>query len=203
MLKYYIYISATKVNMLYPQIPPEFLATAEAELKVNLGILSTGIKSRNPDPPSELAGRVGVVAKYIREHDKVGTPESPNTWFHASARFRWGVLRDYAADIALFGGRIGERLVVLLGSSDSLVGAAQSVEAQHALNYYTLRFFNEVVRARTELVGRQPPAGSWKDVVEFGLTALPDTEHQVEFLARVLHEEGNLLVATPLYVSLA
>jgi Family of unknown function (DUF7019) len=32
-----------ETDMLYPQIPPDFLAAAEAEVKVNLGVISTGL----------------------------------------------------------------------------------------------------------------------------------------------------------------
>jgi hypothetical protein len=53
MLKYYVYISKPKVDMLYPQIPAGFLAGPEAEVKVSLGIISSGVKSRSPDPPDE------------------------------------------------------------------------------------------------------------------------------------------------------
>ena len=56
MLKYYIYISETKVNMLYPQIPAAFLSAAEAEVKVSLGVVSTSLKSRGPEQAKELAG---------------------------------------------------------------------------------------------------------------------------------------------------
>lgn len=189
--------------MLYPQIPPDFLAAAEAELKVNLGVISTGLKSRSPDPPKELAGRTGVLAEYIRKYEKVGSPDAPETWFQSEARLRWGVVREYASDIALFGGRIGNRTVALLGSSESILGAAETGESQHALFYYTLRFFNGVLDGHAQLTGEQPPYFSWRDAVDIGLRALPGTEHQVNFLARVVYAERELLVGTPLYVALA
>jgi hypothetical protein len=203
MLKYYIYISKTKVDMLYPQIPPDFLAAAEAEVKVHLGVISTGLKSRSPEPPKELAGRTGVLADYIRNHEDVGTPDAPQTWFQAVAQLRWGVVREYASDIALFGGRVGARTVALLGSSESILGAAETSEAQHAPFYYTLRFFNGVLEGHAELARERPPNFSWRDAVDIGLRTLPKTEHQIEFLARVIHAEGDLLVGTPLYVALA
>jgi len=59
MLKYYVYISATKVGMLYPQIPADFLRGAEAELKINLGVISTSVKSRGPEEAKELSASSG------------------------------------------------------------------------------------------------------------------------------------------------
>lgn len=203
MLRYYIYISKTKVDMLYPQIPADFLAAAEAEVRINLGVISTGLKSRSPEAPKELAGRAGVLAEYIRKHEEVGTPDAPKTWFQSAARLKWGVVREYASDIALFGGRIGNRTVALLGSSESILGAAETAETQHAPFYYTLGFFNGVLDGYAELAGSEPPYFSWRDAVDIGLRALPNTEHQIDFLARVVHAEGDLLVGTPLYVALA
>ena len=168
-----------------------------------VGVMSAGLKSRSPEAPKELAGRTGVLAAYIRKREQVGTPDSPQTWFQCAARLKWGIVREYASDIALFGGRIGNRTVALLGSSESILGAAESAESQHAPFYYTLRFFNGVLEGHAELAGTQPPYFSWNDAVDIGLRALPDTEHQIEFLARVVHTEGDLLVGTPLYVALA
>ncbi|MFL6546991.1 MAG: DUF7019 family protein [Candidatus Udaeobacter sp.] len=45
-MKYYLYISGTKVDMLYPQLPPAFLRGAEADFKINLGIVSSGVKAQ-------------------------------------------------------------------------------------------------------------------------------------------------------------
>jgi hypothetical protein len=201
-LKYFVYISKTKVDMLFPQIPPAFLAGAEAELKVNLAVFSAGLTSRNADPPTELAGRVGALAKYIREHEKVGTLDAPGDWVYGTEWLRWGVVKEYASDIALFGGRVTDRTAALLGSRDSILGNPDTGKASHAPFYYTLRFFNDVVQGRAELGGEKPPYYSWREAVDIGLRALPNSPNRLEFLAKVLHLEGELVVATPLYVAL-
>jgi len=203
MLKYYVYISETKVSMLYPQIPSAFLSTAEAELKVNLGVVSTGLKSRSPEQTKELAGRVGVLAAYLRKHEKIGTLDEPQTWFQAVADLHWGVVTEYASDIAFFGGRVGDRTLALLGSSESIVGAAQTSESQHASYYYTLKFFNGVVKGQARLTNDKPPYHSWHGAVEIALGALPESTSRLDFLARLIHQDGDLLVGTPLYVAFA
>jgi hypothetical protein len=202
MLKYYIYISETKVNMLYPQIPAAFLSAAESEVKVSLGVVSTSLKSRGPEQAKELAGRVGVVAGYLRKHEKVGTPAEPQTWFQAEADLRWGVVREYASDIAFFGGRVGSRMLALLGSSESIVGAAQTSEAQHAPYYYTLRFMNGIVEGQADLGRAKMPYYSWPQAVEIANAALVGSMTRLEFLARLVHQEGDLVVGTPIYVAL-
>lgn len=202
MLRYYIYISETKVNMLYPQIPPAFLATAEAEFRVNLGVVSTSLKSRSPEQAKELAGRVGILAAYLRKHEKVGTPGEPQTWFEAEADLRWGVIREYASDIAFFGGRVGACMLALIGSSESVVGAAQTSEAQHAPYYYTLKFMNGIVEGQADLGRAKMPYYSWPQAVEIANAALVGSMTRLEFLARLVHQEGDLVVGTPIYVAL-
>ena len=201
MLKYYVYISRTKVDMLYPQIPPDALAAAEAEVKLSLGVISTGFRKRRPEPSRELAARASVVAAYIRKHEDVGTPQSPQAWSEAVTPLRWGVVHRYASDIALFAGQVGDVTVALLGSSTSIVGTSSTTEAQHGLFYYTLEFFNTVLE-RDALVRQEPPYYTWPDAVEIGMGALPQTPYNMEFLARVVHTENSLVIASPLYVAL-
>lgn len=78
--KYYVYISATKVDMLYSQIPPAFLKGAESEIKVNLGVISTSLKGRGPDEAKELPARLAAVSSYIRNEDEIGTVLHPKQW---------------------------------------------------------------------------------------------------------------------------
>src|SRR4051794_14745891 len=99
-LRYYVYISATKVEMLYSQVPPAFLKGAEAELKVNLGIISTSLKGRGPEEARELPARVAAVSSYLRDQNEVGTVEDPKAWIEGVVPMRWGCVREYASDIA-------------------------------------------------------------------------------------------------------
>ncbi len=203
MLKYYLYVSATKVAMLYPQIPPSFFSAAEAELKISVGIASAAVKSRSEAPPTELAGRVASVAAFLRKHDAVGTASSERDWFEGTARFRWGVVRDYASDLALFVGQTTGRTVALIGSSESMIGAAQTKDAEHQSYYYALKFLNNVLRDKYKLDSEPPPyTKSWREAVAIGQRALPQEEQELEFFARLLYREGDLVIGTPLYVAL-
>jgi hypothetical protein len=76
-VKYYVYISASKVGMLYPQIPSSFLKGAEAELKVNIGVISTGIKARGPEDVKELPAQIPAIESYLRNQKQIGTVDEP------------------------------------------------------------------------------------------------------------------------------
>ncbi len=214
-LRYYVYISTTKVDMLFPQIPAAFLKGAEAELKINLGVVSTSIKGKGPEDAKELAARVGVVEAYLKDQEDVGTVENPKRWIEGIARLRWGCVQEYASDIAFFGGKIGGRTVALLGSSESVLGAPQMGSANHAPFYYTLQFFNQMLKNRhfkegnlfdsPQMEGKEgkPPYYSYPESIQIAYDALAGSEAILQFSALVLHTEKNLIVATPLYVALA
>jgi hypothetical protein len=220
MLKYYLYISRTKVDMLFPQIPRDVLAGIEPEVRVNLGLLSGGVKRGRVPPPDELPYRLAVVVAYIRKHEKVGTPANPETWVEAVAPLQFGVVGEHEADIAFFGGLVDDQILALIGSSESIVGGVQTTEAQHAPLYYTLRFLNESLfndgfRApdtRQTILGArpdgeanwdQPPSVTWRQAVEIAMQAIPRAPQTMEFLARIIHTEARLVVGTPLYVALS
>jgi hypothetical protein len=201
MLKYYLYISQAKVDMLFPQIPASFLSGAEAEWKLNLGVTSVGLKSRSPEKPTELTGRVSSVAAYIRQHELVGTTQSPAAWFQGTEKFRWGVLRDYVADIVLFAGTSAGKTIALLGSKESIVGASQNAGTDHGIEYYTLRFLNGVVRGSEQIEPRERSC-AWSPRLSTARSALPEHEQELEYLARFIHAEDDLIIGTPLYVAL-
>jgi hypothetical protein len=213
MLKYYVYISATKVNMLYPQIPPAFLRGAEAELKINLGVISTTVKGRGPEEATELPARVAAVQSYLRNENAVGSIENPRQWTEGSMPMRWGRVSEYASDIAFFGGVAGKKRVALIGSSDSLIGTPQSAEANHGPFYYQLKFFNAMLESKgfkagdSQLTAPHEESNvvqnNYASLVGVALDALPSSEQSLDFLALVLQNEPNLIVATPLYVALA
>jgi hypothetical protein len=128
---------------------------------------------------------------------------------------RWGCVAEYASDIAFFGGRLGGKTIALLGSSDSIIGAPNRADSNHAPFYYTLRFFNQMLQRQScklkdggsptlEETGEDnPPYYGYAESVSIARRALKGSDANLEFLALVLHQEDKLVVATPLYVALA
>lgn len=199
--------------MLYPQIPSAFLKGAEAELKINLGVISTTVKGRGPDAATELPAQVAAVQSYLRDENAVGSIDNPKEWIEGSMPMRWGCVSEYASDIAFFGGATGSKTVALIGSSESMIGTSQSASANHAPLYYKLKFLNTLLESYGFKASNLPLTASEKetapvqpdyaDLVGLALNALPHFEESLEFFALVLKNEPNLIVATPLYVAMA
>jgi hypothetical protein len=139
-LRYYVYISQTKLEILTPQIPARFLRSVEAEIKINAAVLTAGVKKSISDPSPELAAKAGVLGDYLeKQRGWVGTVANPGRFVKGVARLQYGVMQDYWAELALFGGVVDEVKLALIGSPASLIGAAADASANHSLNYYVLK----------------------------------------------------------------
>lgn len=199
--KYYLYISATKLDNLLPQIPRAFVESFEAEFKVSVGLLSAAVRSTPTDSAAELSARVGLLSTYLDEVERIGSVMLPERYVRGTASLRYGVVGEYASELAFFGGVVDDVKVGLIGSPASMVGEVSRSEANHAPYYYTLTFLNRIAGSDSEVVD-EPPYYSHSAAIDIALDALPATPYRVEFLARTLYSKSDVLVATPIYVAL-
>lgn len=200
-MKYYVYVSRTKVDMLYAQLPPDFLKGISAEVKVNVGVLSGTLKGTSDANDSNLLQPLHAVSEYIRKREYIGTINSPGTYISDTSSLKYGIVSEYASDIAFFGGVIGSNTLALIGSSTSLIGETERADANHSSYYYTLKFLNNAVNYG-QTKGENPPFHSFTEAAWIALKALPPLTYNLEFLAKVLHREKGLIVGTPIYVAM-
>ena len=213
---FYIYVSQTKVEMLVPQIPASHLRSLEAEIKVNVAAFAVGVKKPAFAPSPELTAKTKVLSDYLEKQEGwVGTVAKPGRYVKGIASLRYGRIGNYVAGLAFFGGDVDGVKVGLIGSPESLIGAADSPATDHSLDHYLLTFLNGVAREATD-----PPVHpafvadeDWLEseggngyayAVDRALRpgVLPH-EHRLEFLAKTLFQDDGLLVATPIYVAFA
>ena len=201
-MKYYIYISKTKVEMLYPQIPPDFLEGASTEIKVNLGVVSMTLKGGKTSTEAELPEKLAAVTEFILARKEVGTIDAPKSYIRGTLPLKYSLLGNYGLDIAFFGGVFNGIKVGLIGSSSSLVGHVEKVETSHAADDYVLSFLKKMTESDDEQSPAYPRYLSFEEAIQFALDNVRASVHDLDFLARVLHKEGDLLVATPMYVAM-
>jgi hypothetical protein len=89
-LKYYLYISDTKVDILFAQIPRNILKKISADLNINLGVVSVSLKEKQSE--QTRYDKVKVVSDYIENHLDVGDVDHPQAYFKATVSMRWGEL---------------------------------------------------------------------------------------------------------------
>jgi hypothetical protein len=201
--------------MLFPQIPPDFFRGAEAEIKVDLGIFSGGLKAPGPEEPKELVQRVALVSSYIRKHENVGTVSDPTNWISGKAGVRFGVLEEPGRDpeyaklreeIVFFGEEIDGKKVALIGSAGSLVGAIEKAPCRHW--GYDGMFLQEVADLQyAETVTQKTRHDHSTRLIEvafdFAINHVASTRKEIEFLARVVYSDQRVVMASPIYVAFA
>jgi hypothetical protein len=124
-IKYYAYISDTKVDMLYPQIPPPLLNGIAAELKIDLKLFGTGFGATFKGNQSEETrySKLRIVEKYIEKHLDVGTIEAPKSYFRGTLSMLWGPFPGDRPEIVYFGGFTGNTVLGLGGSLHHIIGS--------------------------------------------------------------------------------
>jgi TIR domain len=95
-LRYFVYVSDTKLEMLFEQIDPKLLRRLSVEAKVDLKL--AGLTIRNAEQPTlTRMAKLNVVERYIDRHHEVGALQQPGTqYFRARMPVRWGWLDDYS-----------------------------------------------------------------------------------------------------------
>ncbi|MFE5681708.1 DUF7019 family protein [Streptomyces sp. NPDC056512] len=125
-LRYFLYVSDVKLDMLYEQIDPAQRRRVSAEVKVDLKLASMTLKQADEPQATRLA-KLRMVERYIDTHHHVGTIHAPGqSYFRGSMPMRWGWLWDGMAGpraTAFFKGREGSDVVVLAGSRRHVLGS--------------------------------------------------------------------------------
>jgi hypothetical protein len=129
-LRYFIYVSDAKLEMLFDQIHADLRRRLSAEAKVDLKLASLSIKAAEEPAPTRMA-KLKVVERYIDSNHDVGTIESPGfQYFRGTMAMRWGaLLEDETARVVYFFGKRDGHAVFLGGSRNHVLGEP-TVEAQ-------------------------------------------------------------------------
>lgn len=131
-LKYYLYISDAKVDMLFPQIPRGFLDGLAGELKLNVGILNASLKQDSL--PENRYSKLEVVKRYIERNMEIGDIDSPREYFYGSGYVRWGKIDP---DLVYFMGKTEKTIFGLGGSLHHITGSnvqTQSLSFAYSFN---------------------------------------------------------------------
>jgi hypothetical protein len=199
-MRYYLYVSVTKVEMLHSQIGMSHFGKLKTGLKLKLGIAEASIESETAN--KALFDKAEEVRSKLISQSKTGSLERPKSYIDDVANLSFGHVREYASSIAFFGGFVGNKKVALIGAASSLVGAVPAAEANHAPYYYTMKFMNGALEHNTS-IRKLPYVDSLEQAVDIAQAAVITPPEPLAFTALVLHNSPNLLVATPVFVARA
>ncbi len=124
-MKYYIYVSDTKVDMLYAQIPQSFLSKISVELKIDAKILSTTFK--RPSSEENRYSKLEILSRYIQENEKVGTSDFHDNYIQDRLPMRW----MSHGNLVYFSGAGNKSIIGLAGSSRNVLGFIETKYEGH------------------------------------------------------------------------
>lgn len=207
-IKYYLYLSKVKIDMLWGQISMNDRESISAELKVNLGVLSAGIKSQ--DKEETIYSQLKVVSEYLRKNNHIGTLHNTDKFFKGTMDMSWQELSFYTdpnfkEKMVLFSG-VDEKtgkIVGLVGSATHIIGMKNIEPA--SLGYAKPSFWMKIseelnppseeeifdnigdVYAQINYQGRRRKDGPPKQ--------------KLEFIAKTYISKDGFILGSPIYVA--
>ncbi len=144
-MKYYIYISDTKVDMLYPQIPKSILKQIASSLSIDLKLLGAEINigAKGGSSDETRYSKVQIVSEYIEKHLDVGTIDAASTYFKGTLPMRWGLLGDYSI---YFTGITNRTYIGLGGSLKHVLGANSGSAPIGIQSSHMHKIFADIIR---------------------------------------------------------
>jgi hypothetical protein len=210
-MKYYIYISDAKVDMLFPQVPHDIKKKVATEWKMDLKLLSASRRTETESDDNRVA-RLETVIDFIREYGNLGSVDAPDEYIQDTLLMRWGPSKD--EDGMVYFSSKTDRTIVGLGGSMRHVIGSNSGEARPYSHFVfdALKFLSQQLRVQA----RNSKAKQARNAVESATQWMVGPQQRLEFVAKRLsywdklppdfeRDEGHTCVlwATPLYVAMA
>ncbi|GAB7051275.1 DUF7019 family protein [Catenuloplanes indicus] len=198
-LRYYLYISDSKVDILLPQIDPAFGRTRETEIGFNLRVAAG---KRKVEATSDRIARLDRVVRYLDDFADVGTVDEPGQYFRGRMRMRWGPV---GGELVWFAGATSRTVVGLGGSRAHVAGEGEPSGSS------TLPGMVEGLRSVLAEEGGAEALAT----VHLAARQLRGTEQELEFVAKRLGQGPSpypeldpragmtVLVGSPIFVALA
>ena len=223
-MKYYIYISDAKVDMLFPQVPHDIKKKVATEWKMDLKLLSASRRVETESEDNRIA-RLETVVEFIRRYGNLGSIEQPDQFVEDILPMRWGPLGDGDIQLVYFAGKVDHTVVGLGGSMKHVIGSSlkggcgMSAEPTLALEEIFAREGKNEIRDSLASDDRESERDAFELVLEATRSTLGPLQ-LVDFMAKRLmfwngdvwpgesdNERNRLsgtriLLATPLYVAL-
>ena len=209
-MKYYVYISDAKIDMLLPQVPHEAKKKIATEFGVDLKIFKVGRKSEEEIEDNRIT-RLDAVVTFLREYGNLGSVEEPDEFFEGNQEMAMAC----DSEGVLFTSSSEELALCLAGSQRHLIGNYEAgdgnrMESNSMGIYRMLREYEKKGRIIESLAGATP-----EDSIRFlAMDFSRDTQfpkHRLEFIAKSLFQAhisvpgeftGLVLLGTPLYVAM-
>ncbi|HET6852469.1 MAG TPA: SAVMC3_10250 family protein [Pyrinomonadaceae bacterium] len=217
-MKYYIYVSDSKVDMLLSQMPRDAKRKIATEFKIDLKLLGASRKAETEYEENRFT-RLDAVVSFVRQYGNLGTIDKPDEYIEDTLPMRW-VHYPYEADkelpVVYFGGSTDRTIVGLGGSEKHLIGITpQATVSSHSFAPTLVACLEEELKLNLGLNPYALGEEAWRYAVFWTTTHMKGLKQRYEFMAkRLLYgsdefsdgaagHERKILLATPLYIAMA
>ncbi len=210
-MKYYLYLSQSKIEMLFPQIPNSEKERIATELKLDLKIFSVSFKDQIEK--DTLFSMMKIVENYIAKKEDIGSIDYPGSYFKGESLMTYGIFKNYASDLTFFKTETDESILILIGRTKNIIGISNPEEVLHlgelSPNYYFLKYVNEILKQHNDIIpiNKSPwtPENLTK-ILKKSIEQVDGPEQNLSFLAKKLYhietDTKNIILGTPIYVEL-
>ena len=211
-MKFYLYISDAKVDMLLPQIPHDVKKKTAVTFGLDLKVLKAERQSESETEDNRIT-RLEAVVSFIRDNGPVGSVDAPQSYIYDTLALE-AVDMETEAEAGdgsgvYFSGQTARTMFGLAGSSKHLLG---SEGLPDSFSRSTLHAITKWLRASARLNETPLVARRMYDAV-YDLAVQSLRSQRLEFLARQLafckdyrptpaSPQKNVLLATPLYIAM-
>ena len=210
-MRYYVYISDAKLEMIYEQVPVSARETIASELNINFGIVQAKFRSETVENARHQ--KILMVENYLS--DRISSIEDAKPYSYGVAEAAWGPFGDYQ-NIVYFGGFNRLTHFGLMGSMSNCIGVKNADPTGYSLTGYIV-----YTLAKRRLLPPRTPTGFCARVPaqELNSKALEgvvmanqcsiNPVQKIEFLSRtVISRESSeenpygVYIGSPIYVAL-
>jgi hypothetical protein len=211
-LKYYVYVSESKIDMLYSQIPKNTRSQIEAEVKFNLKIVEVSFAKKQFE--DSLYERLAVVLEFLQKRDLIGHLSAPGDFFAGTVHLDWAQIHP---GVVYFGGIYNDVTLGLGGSMKYLLGYdVRDVEhgvshtpwlASYLMKELDQRIFNPNPDLEYELTKEEKTnrivnsANHWSGGLS--VRAIAKFDFVAKKLLSTNYNGRKVLLGTPIYVAKA
>lgn len=211
-MRYYVYASDSKIEMLYEQVPRAKRESIASELNINLGLIQARFSSETVEAARHQ--KLLIIREFLAE--RVGGLSDGKPYSSGCSIAAWGPM-ERAPDVVYFGGMdhgaAAGTHYALVGSLSNCLGMAGTGSPNaYSLSYYVLGLLSKRgCLSGGQSAGRSLPAEELKELAFRGVeeantcSIRPDTS--IEFLARTIayrpSAEGRpgVYIGSPLFVA--
>jgi hypothetical protein len=166
-MKYYVYVSPSKVDMLYSQIAAARPNAREATIGFDVKLLQGQIKQTR-NAPEDSIGKISEVISQLRAHNLIGSIEDDRPYIEATLTMRWasyrGTFGQEVPPITFWGYSTFEYpfpglVLALAGSRGNVIGAQAdgSAHSHSGTEAMAKWFLENLEEPFTELPLELPP----------------------------------------------